>query len=347
MSSTVRIPAGFPSTPTAISPVEVCAAIESRSPVAIPRPLRNERLPIRISLPSIRAEIPPPGQAVKSVTVLLGMPRFSAARMTARARGCSLPRSAEAASDRSSGSVKGSRGWTSESSGLPAVRVPVLSRASRVAAERFWSEAASRTRMPCRAARPMPTMSAIGVARPSAQGQAMRRTETADRSPISQSPASKIQQIRVMTESPSTTGTKTEATRSANCWTGARLRCACATVAMMPERRVPAPAESTRNRKLPCRFNVPAETRDPVCFSSGSGSPVSIDSSTELHPSVIVPSAGIFSPGRMRSRSPGRSVATETSRSPSGVTRSAFGGVRSSSSRSEEPARARPRASSH
>ena len=235
----------------------------------------------------------------------------------------------------------------SASSGRPSVSVPVLSRASRVAEERFWREAASRTRMPCRAARPMPTMSAIGVANPSAQGQAMSSTATAERSPIPHPPPRRIQSRSVKTATPRMTGTKTDATRSANCCTGARLRWAWATVAMIPESSVPAPEESTFIRKLPCRLRVPSETREPASFSTGSGSPVSIDSSTELHPSEIVPSAGIFPPGRMRTTSPALSSATAISRSPSGVTSSACGGVRSRSSRSADPARARPCASSH
>ena len=304
-------------------------------------------LPIRISFSSTRAEIPPPGQAVNSVVTLILIPRSSAARMIARAKGCSLPRSVEAASERSSASVKGVRGWMPESSGLPSVRVPVLSRASKFAVERFWREAASRTRIPSRAARPMPTMSAIGVESPSAQGQAISRTATADCIPMDHPPPRKIQRISVSAATPRTTGTKTEATRSASCCMGARLRCAWATVAMIPERRVPPPDFSTRRTKLPWRLRVPAEMCEPDCFSTGSGSPLSIDSSTELHPSVRVPSAGIFPPRRTRTRSPGWRSETGTSRSPSGVTRIALGGVRSSSSRRAEPARARPRASSH
>ena len=49
---------------------------------------------------------------------------------------------------------------------------------------------------------------------------------------------------------------------------------------------------------------VPPVTRAAGSFSAGTGSPVTIDSSTALRPSTTTPSAGIFSPGRTRSRSP-------------------------------------------
>ena len=217
VSATVRIPAGLSPMATAIRPPEERDDADSRSAVGTPRSRRKGMLPIRISRSARRALIPPPGHAVNPVAGVTGSPRSRAARRTARARGCSLPCSAEAVSERRSDSVKGTRGWIPVSSGRPSVRVPVLSSASRVASERFWSEAASRTRIPCRAARPMPTMRAIGVARPSAQGQAMRRTETADCSPITQPPPATIQTISVTIETPRTTGTKTDAALSANC----------------------------------------------------------------------------------------------------------------------------------
>ena len=50
--------------------------------------------------------------------------------------------------------------------------------------------------------------------------------------------------------------------------------------------------------------DVPPITRSPAAFSTGIGSPVTIDSSTALAPSSTTPSTGTFSPGRTRSRSP-------------------------------------------
>ena len=63
--------------------------------------------------------------------------------------------------------------------GLPSVSVPVLSTISVSTLRRFSIAAASRNSTPCVAPRPVATMIDIGVARPSAQGQAMISTATA------------------------------------------------------------------------------------------------------------------------------------------------------------------------
>ena len=68
--------------------------------------------------------------------------------------------------------------WTrSVRRGRPSVIVPVLSRRTSVMRRAFSSAPALRKRMPERAPRPVPTRIAVGVARPSAQGQAMIRTD--------------------------------------------------------------------------------------------------------------------------------------------------------------------------
>jgi hypothetical protein len=62
--------------------------------------------------------------------------------------------------------------------GLPAVSVPVLSRASVSICASRSSASAFFTSTPAPAPRPVPTMIDIGVARPNAQGQAMISTAT-------------------------------------------------------------------------------------------------------------------------------------------------------------------------
>lgn len=52
--------------------------------------------------------------------------------------------------------------------------------------------------------------------------------------------------------------------------------------------------------KLPAVFIVAPMMRSPGCFSTGIDSPVTIDSSTALVPSVTLPSTGTFSPGLTR-----------------------------------------------
>jgi hypothetical protein len=66
----------------------------------------------------------------------------------------------------------------------------------------------------------------------------------------------------------------------------------------------------------PVPFTVPPVTRLPAIFSTGIGSPVTMDSSTALAPSSTTPSTGIFSPGRTRSRSPGFTCSSGMSSSP-------------------------------
>ncbi len=69
----------------------------------------------------------------------------------------------------------------SVSSGVPWVRVPVLSKTMVATSPAVWRAAPDLTRMPRRAPRPVPTMMEVGTARPMAQGQAMTRTATKTR----------------------------------------------------------------------------------------------------------------------------------------------------------------------
>ena len=67
---------------------------------------------------------------------------------------------------------------------------------------------------------------------------------------------------------------------------------------------VPVPTRSERIVRLPVVFSVAPITLSPARLVTGTGSPVSIDSSTALEPSTTTPSTGTFSPGRTRSTSP-------------------------------------------
>ncbi len=128
---------------------------------------------------------------------------------------------------------------------------------------------------------------------------------------------------------------------------GARLRCASATRRTIRASRVSLPTRSARIRKVPVPLTVPATTWSPAVFSTGIGSPVSIDSSTALRPSRTAPSTGTFSPGRTRRRSPSATSASGTSRSaPPASTRRASGGARSSKARSAPEVRLLARSSS-
>ena len=135
--------------------------------------------PTATARPSTRAVMPWPATASKSTAGASWRPVSRAAPTMASATGCSLPTSAEATRDRSSSVSQPSCGTTAATVGRPWVMVPVLSRTTAVSRWAVSSASLLPMRMPSSAARPVPTMTAVGVARPSAQGQAMIRTATA------------------------------------------------------------------------------------------------------------------------------------------------------------------------
>ena len=113
----------------------------------------------------------------------MAIPRASAALTIAAASGCSLARSTLAARRRISASLKPSAATTAVTAGLPSVSVPVLSTTSVSIRSMRSSASAFLISTPAWAPRPMPTMIDIGVASPSAHGQAMISTDTAARRP--------------------------------------------------------------------------------------------------------------------------------------------------------------------
>ena len=105
----------------------------------------------------------------------------------------------------------------------PVVTVPVLS-STTVSTRRVDSSTSGPLmRMPSWAPRPVPTISAVGVARPRAHGQAMISTATAavNAGRGASVAAAASQKPSVPAARAMTTGTKTAETRSARRWTGA------------------------------------------------------------------------------------------------------------------------------
>ena len=96
---------------------------------------------------------------------------------------------------------------------LGMVSVPVLSMTRAFILRRFSSAVASLINICFCAALPMPTMRAVGVARPMAHGQAMTNTEMAERMACGRAALPPvIHQVRKVTsERKVTTGTKTSA----------------------------------------------------------------------------------------------------------------------------------------
>ena len=121
------------------------------------------------------------------------------------------------------------RGCVALTTGTPAVSVPVLSTTSVSIFSARSSDAALRTRMPADAPLPTPTISAVGVARPSAHGHAITSTAVARISASPQSPSARPLPTSVTAAMTSTAGTNHADTASARRCTGAFDPCAAAT----------------------------------------------------------------------------------------------------------------------
>ena len=123
----------------------------------------------------------------------------------------------------------------------------------------------------------MPTIRAVGVARPSAHGQAMITTATAAVNAAAALPPRSSQPASVSSESPSTTGTNTPETRSASRCTCALPACAWATSRAIWASAVSAPTLLARTTSRPETLIVAPATSSPGATSTGTDSPVSID----------------------------------------------------------------------
>ena len=88
------------------------------------------------------------------------------------------------------------------------------------------------------------------------------------------------------TATPMTAGTNMPATVSASRWIGARERCASPTRRTICASRVSLPTRWASITNVPVPLTVPPVTLLRACFSTGIGSPVTIDSSTVLVPST-------------------------------------------------------------
>ena len=162
--------------------------------------------------------------------------------------------------------------------------------------------------MPIWAARPLPTMRAVGVARPNAQGQAMMRTATAAVNAFCTSPSMNNHAANVPALIANTTGTKIDATLSATFCTGAFVACASRTNLAIRAKVVSPPTRVALTNNRPFWFTVAEVTLSPTVTSTGTLSPVIMLASTLEEPSSTMPSAAIFSPGRTTKMSPSRTT---------------------------------------
>ena len=206
--------------------------------------------------------------------------------------------------------------------------MPVLSSTTVSSEPATSSASALLMRTPSFAPRSVPTMMAVGVARPSAHGQLITSTDTAWLNATAKSPGARnaSHPTSVTAATAMTTGTNTPAMRSAWRSMGALELVASSTRRMMFASVVSAPTAVASIVNQPRRDTVAPVTWSPTPFSAGTGSPVIADSSTEAEPSRTTPSTGTDSPARTTSTSPTRtsSVGTLCSR-PSRSTVAVFG----------------------
>ena len=154
------------------------------------------------------------------------------------------------------------------------------------------------------AARPVPTISAVGVANPREQGQAMTSTATARVTACATSRVRSAVSRKVSSAIPITAGTKIADTLSAIRWMCALEDWASSTSRIIPASMVSRPTPSARMVSAPAPLTVPPNTLSSGCLSTGMLSPVSMDSSTADFPVSTTPSTDRLSPGRTSTVSP-------------------------------------------
>ena len=220
--------------------------------------------------------------------------------------------------------------------GFPSVTVPVLSSTTVVMSPARCSASPPLISTPSSAPLPVATITAVGTARPIAQGQAMISTATPAARPRTTppSPPTTVQATAVTSASTITTGTKTPLIRSASRWIGARDPCASRISWTMRASIESRPSVVARIRSAPVPFIVPPKTRAPAALATGSDSPVSIASSTALSPAITSPSTAIRSPGRTTTTSPCTTASIGSSSSLSPRTTRAVAGCSAASERS-------------
>ena len=189
----------------------------------------------------------------------------------------------------------------------PSVRVPVLSARQWVASASRSTAFARVAMRPARARAPRAAVIAAGVASERAQGQVTTRTETS--TGIIRAGSWTSHPMATPAASTRTPPMNHAAARSASCAMAGRSRAACSAWRSTPPSTVASPVLVTSTSTIPAPLMLPASTWLPAERATGFDSPVSRDSSNAECPERMVPSAGTTSPGRTRTRSPGRSAA--------------------------------------
>ena len=184
------------------------------------------------------------------------------------------------------------------------MRVPVLSKNITSNFPTFSRISPPLTSTPNSAPLPVPTIIAVGVAKPNAQGQAItiidikiiRANVKGEVGRLIYSP--KIhQQKKEKVATPITNGTKILETLSTRRCMGAFDPWASITRRTIFDRTESLPKCVARILNAPVLFKEPPITGSSGFLSTGTLSPLIIDSSMDEEPLMITPSTGIFSPG--------------------------------------------------
>lgn len=158
--------------------------------------------------------------------------------------------------------------------------------------------------MPRRAPLPIAALIAVGVASPTAHGQAISSIVMARRtSPVT---------ARVMADTMNEVGTKRREKFSPTVWIGARSCCASSTRVMMRPMVVWLPTARARTTRRPRTTTEPACTGIPTTTLTGRFSPVIADWSTIASPSITSPSTGMATWSCTTTSSPIRRVSVAT-----------------------------------
>ena len=232
-------------------------------------------------------------------------PSRGAARRWPAAIGCSEASSSAPASRSTSSASSPAAATTSSSVIWPVVTVPVLS-STTVSTRRVDSSTSGPLiRMPSWAPRPVPTISAVGVARPSAHGQAMISTATAAvNAAAAPAPVPSQKPERGRPRARSRPARRRRRSGRPGAAPAALPFCASSTRRAIWASWVSAPTRVARTTSRPPALTVAPTTASPAPTSTGTDSPVSIEASTADAPSSTTPSVAIFSPGRTTNRSP-------------------------------------------
>ena len=331
VSATATIPANFPSIAANIGvlPSEASFSTVLSAPFnSIFRSFIKRKFPSSKSLPETFASMPRPSSALKFSTFSIAKFRLSAPRTIAAASGCSLCFSADATIFKNSFSLQSFETTTSVNSGSPLVIVPVLSSTIVFNLCAVSSESPPLIKIPFSAPRPVPTIIAVGVAKPKAHGQAIISTDTKLTSAIvkrtsGDAATNQITNVAIAIEM--TIGVKMPLIVSANFAIGGFEPCASCTSLTICCKAVSFPTLVALKENAPVLLIVAPKISSPVFFSTGRLSPVNIDSSMADEPSTKMPSTGIFSPGRTITISPGTTSSVSISISlPSRITRAVF-----------------------